>query len=96
MRNDLKSSPSRIMLASLSSSSSTFHHASSPTIRSNTMDTMEISNVQNDGIPSLPRSILTEFGQRLKDSINSVLVPIQEESSSQDELRDIVFREVMS
>lgn len=58
-------------------------------------NTMDASNVQNDGIPSLPRSVLTEFGQKLKDSINSVLVPIQEESSSQDELRDVVFREVI-
>jgi hypothetical protein len=46
------------------------------------------------GIPSLPRSILTEFGQQLKDSLSAALVPIQEESSSQDELRDTVFREV--
>ena len=47
-----------------------------------------------NNIPSLPRSILTDFGQTLKDSINKILSPIQEEASAQDELRDTVFREV--
>lgn len=49
---------------------------------------------QSSGIPSLPGSIMTDFGRTLRKSINDILIPIQDESAIQEELRDTVYREV--
>ena len=49
---------------------------------------------QSIGIPSIPGSIMTDFGRTLRDDINKILVPIQDDSSLQEELRDTVYREV--
>ena len=49
---------------------------------------------QSIGIPSIPGSIMTDFGRTLRDDINKILVPIQDESTLQEELRDTVYREV--
>lgn len=49
---------------------------------------------KSSGIPSLPGSMMTDFGRALKTSINDILTPIQEEAAVQEELRDTVYREV--
>lgn len=68
--------------------------AATKTIRLHHLTRLQSTMSSANSIPSLPRSILTEFGQTLKDSINKILSPIQEEASAQDELRETVFSEV--
>jgi predicted translin family RNA/ssDNA-binding protein len=56
---------------------------------------MSTSAVQHK-LPALPNSITTEFGRTLKQSISLTFGPIQEEISSNDEVRDAIYRETKS
>ena len=45
-------------------------------------------------IPSLPGSIMTDFGRNLQGHLNVVLGPIQQQLSTSDDLKETIFREV--
>ena len=46
-------------------------------------------------IPSLPGSIMTDFGRNLQEHLNVVLGPIQQQLSTSDDLKETIFREVI-
>jgi hypothetical protein len=47
-------------------------------------------------LPSLPGSIMSDFGRALQISLNDTLGPVQSELSASDEARDSIFRDTKS